>query len=396
MFAVYLHKQSGPQGSTAADRCQKLILLLCALCWLLVVAVPAVALEPAEVVVIANERSPDSLALARRYMRLRHIPADQLVRVRTTLAERCSRAEYEKEIRRPVRATLERLGPERRIRCLVTMYGLPLAVHAAEAKSVGGVTFTAHPGAADTRAAVDSELALVLADDYPLAGWLANPYFLGFRDQETVVHRDQVLIVGRLDGPDPATVRRLMEDALAVERKGLQGAACFDARWRDQPLQPGADGYRRYDAALHAAASMLRIGGRLSGVHIDDRETLFQKGDCPRTALYCGWYSLGRYVDGFSWERGAVGYHLASGECATLRTPGSQVWCQRLIEEGVAATIGPVNEPYLQAFPPPDLFFPTLVEGWLSLGETYLVTLPFLSWQMVLIGDPLYRPFAPR
>ena len=243
---------------------------------------------------------------------------------------------------------------------------------------------------------MDSELALVLADDYPLAGWIANPYFLGFRDLKTPVDRDHVLMVARLDGPDPAAVRRLMDDARAVERRGLAGAACFDARWPDRPLTPGADGYRRYDSSLHAAASMLRIGGRLAAVRLDDREELFRPGDCPESALYCGWYSLSRYVDAFTWARGAVAYHLASGECATLRTPGSQVWCQRMIEEGVAATIGPVNEPYLQAFPPPDLFFPTLVEGWLSLGETWLVSLPYLSWQMVLVGDPLYRPFAPR
>ncbi len=66
-----------------------------------------------------------------------------------------------------------------------------------------------------------------------------------------------------------------------------------------------------------------------------------------------------------------------------------------MLEEGVAATIGPVYEPYVQAFPPPDLFFTILTEGYLTLGEVYLITLPFLSWQMVLIGDPLYLPFKP-
>jgi uncharacterized protein (TIGR03790 family) len=67
-----------------------------------------------------------------------------------------------------------------------------------------------------------------------------------------------------------------------------------------------------------------------------------------------------------------------------------------MLERGIAATIGPVNEPYVQAFPLPELFFPLLAEGYLSLGETYLVTLPYLSWQIVLIGDPLYQPFKPQ
>ena len=67
-----------------------------------------------------------------------------------------------------------------------------------------------------------------------------------------------------------------------------------------------------------------------------------------------------------------------------------------MVEEGVAATVGPVYEPYVQAFPMPDIFFSKLTEGYLTLGEVYLISLPFLSWQMVLIGDPLYQPFFPK
>jgi hypothetical protein len=64
-----------------------------------------------------------------------------------------------------------------------------------------------------------------------------------------------------------------------------------------------------------------------------------------------------------------------------------------MIEKGACATLGPVGEPYVQAFPMPELFFGFLTEGVLSLAECYMVSLPFLSWKMVLIGDPLYRPF---
>jgi hypothetical protein len=66
-----------------------------------------------------------------------------------------------------------------------------------------------------------------------------------------------------------------------------------------------------------------------------------------------------------------------------------------MLEKGVAATIGPVYEPYVQGFPVPHVFFGELLEGYMSLGESYLVSLPYLSWQMVLVGDPLYQPFSP-
>ena len=99
-------------------------------------------------------------------------------------------------------------------------------------------------------------------------------------------------------------------------------------------------------------------------------------------------------MDAFKWRPGSVAYHIASAECRTLKRKDSQVWCKRMLEEGVAATLGPVNEPYLQAFPVPDLFFTLLLDGHLTLAEVYAFSKPFWSWQMVLIGDPLYRPFG--
>ncbi len=84
----------------------------------------------------------------------------------------------------------------------------------------------------DQRASVDSELALVKREaSYPLSGWLANPYFLGYQGQDLAISRDDVVLVCRLDGPDGTTVRRLIDDSLEVENNGLQGRAYFDARW---------------------------------------------------------------------------------------------------------------------------------------------------------------------
>jgi uncharacterized protein (TIGR03790 family) len=59
-----------------------------------------------------------------------------------------------------------------------------------------------------------------------------------------------------------------------------------------------------------------------------------------------------------------------------------------MLESGVAATLGPPSEPYLQAFPVPEFFFGLLLDGQLSLAECYALSKPFWSWQMVLIGDP--------
>jgi uncharacterized protein (TIGR03790 family) len=246
----------------------------------------------------------------------------------------------------------------------------------------------AHP---KTGAAVDSELTLLMVENYPKVQWLPNPLNLKF-DEELSMRRfrQAVVMVGRLDGPTPEIARRLVDDALKIEATGLTGTCYLDARGLKGPAQPGD--YAWFDAHLVRLAELMKEHSKFKVV-LDQRPGLFLPGSCPDAALYCGWYSLAKYVASCTWREGAVAYHVASAEATTLRRPGSQVWCKRMLEEGVAATLGPVSEPYLLAFPLPDDFFPLLMTGKRPLLEVYFRTVPHLSWQMILIGDPLYTPF---
>ncbi len=245
-----------------------------------------------------------------------------------------------------------------------------------------------------TKAAVDSELTLVLAGPYQIAQWLPNP-FLSVYDRLPFIKslRSTTLMVGRLDGPTPEIAQRLVDDALAVEQNGLRGTFYIDAR--GLPDKPGSDAYARFDASLRHLYEIIKNQTSMPVV-LDDKPDVFAQGSCPQAALYCGWYSLAKYVDAFNWAKGAVAYHVASAECATLHHHGSNVWCKRLLDKGVAATLGPVAEPYLHSFPAPDEFFPLLLSGRLPLLESYFRTIPDLSWRQVLIGDPLYNPFRDR
>jgi uncharacterized protein (TIGR03790 family) len=110
-------------------------------------------------------------------------------------------------------------------------------------------------------------------------------------------------------------------------------------------------------------------------------------------AVYCGWYALRNYTPPGKFAPGAVGYHIASCDLTTQRGAGANEWCRGMLSDGVVATLGPVNEPYLNAFPPPDEFFPLLFTGKLTLAEVYWKTTPLISWQIAMIGDPLYTPY---
>jgi len=249
----------------------------------------------------------------------------------------------------------------------------------------------------DQAASLDSEISLALMDNYGLSGWIPNPFFAGYKARDLARNREKVMIVSRLDGPTEESVRRVIDESVETEMRGLTGKAYFDARW-PRPTEENKTktdvGYGFYDRSIHRAADLVKKSGRLPVV-VNDRQELFQPGECPDAALYCGWYSLAKYVDAFKWRPGSVGYHIASSECQTLKQRESQVWCKRMLEEGIAATLGPVGEPYVRAFPVPELFFEFLLDGSWTLAECYALSQPFWSWQMVLIGDPLYRPFKP-
>ncbi|MEZ4528170.1 MAG: TIGR03790 family protein [Desulfobacterales bacterium] len=398
------------------------------------------ALEPEDILIIANGKNKDSVRLADYYMEQRKIPLEHLVILDVREEEECSRQEYREKILMPVREYLSDNFPCWRIRCLVLLYGMPLRVvtrlplHNAEKTSENGNDGTekrfenhgeiediiknvifgkngkgketdgildrirqevhAQDQRNDLAASVDSELALTHQAHYPLHGWIPNPCYVGNRAKNDLIPKENVLMVSRLDGPDPQTVKRIIDDSIRTEARGLRGTAYFDARWPDPGQKNVTGGYGYYDRSLHRAAAFLKEQARMP-VKVNDAEALFQPGKCPDAALYCGWYRLGNYVDAFTWQPGSVGYHIASSECVTLKKPGSQVWCKRMLEDGIAATIGPVSEPYVGAFPLPELFFRFLSQGYLGLAESYFVSLPYLSWKMVLIGDPLYHPFKP-
>jgi uncharacterized protein (TIGR03790 family) len=245
-----------------------------------------------------------------------------------------------------------------------------------------------------TVAAVDSELTLIMAGPYQKAGWLPNPFNRGFERLPAISEvRGRTLMVGRLDGPTPAIARRLVDDALEVEKTGLSGVFYLDTRGLTGQAAPGT--YAWFDQHLLHLSDLLKKNSDLKVV-LDRQPGVFPPGSGPDAALYCGWYSVRNYVPAFTWKQGAVGYHVASYEASTLKTPGANVWCKRMLEEGVAATLGPVTEPYLFSFPLPDQFFPLLMTGKLTLLEVYFLTVPQVSWMQILIGDPLYRPYKDR
>lgn len=235
-------------------------------------------------------------------------------------------------------------------------------------------------------ASVDSELSLLWWDRdlYSVAWRWENPLF-----QDAMVTQDElpILMVSRLDAPTAESAKGLVDKALQTERIGLDGTVYFDARG----LQPKdtTDTYGLYDHSLREAATLVKEHSSYRVVLDDAQPTMTT---IPGVALYIGWYKLRAYDDVFSFNPGAIGYHMASAEAVSVHDPTERGWCKNALERGITATLGSVGEPYLDAFPEPARFTALLLTGKYSLVEVYYLTSRYVSWRMVLFGDPLYNP----
>ncbi len=404
---------------------------------ILIYSVSCFALEPQEILVVANSEIDASVRIARYYCQKRGVPEDNIVTLplgksaETTI----SRDDYNSKLAEPLRAKLADLKFAGKIKCLLTTYGVPIVAggrgqlpgredelkkirelieqgksrieqlerdNIADLKRIAPEKKRIENNIAryklvidiiegkETSASVDSELSMVLFRNYELYRWQVNMLCSSSKNSQNqdvlLAAGLGTLMVSRLDGPGEDIIKGLVDKAILAEQTGLKGVAYFDSRGIFRKDQFGT-----YDQSLRDLAHLTKLRTDLQ-VELDETSALFLPGVCPRAAVYCGWYSVKEYIDAFDFVDGAVGYHIASFEAVGLRDPNSNHWCPAMLVDGITATLGAVAEPYLHSFPRPKEFFEELYNG-KCLVEAYYRTNPFNSWRLILIGDPLYRPF---
>jgi len=366
-------------------------------------------IDARQTVVLANARVPASVELARYYMEQRGIPTNHLCVLDLPDSETMARWYYENTLRAPLQSFLRERGlieqiqrdPSRvaenqnawrtvrvQFRYLVLMPGVPLRIAETRPFLLAKLARLLEDPMQRDGAAVDSELALMLWDQYDIRGVISNPSYNLTTWPRGERHTRPVLITARLDGPSPETVRGMIDGALAAERTGLQGRVYIDTRSVRDPDYAVGDFWMR-----EAAARFHRLGLE---VVVDRREALFGSHyPMEDAALYLGWYNEnanGPFTSsGFRFRPGAIAYHLHSFSARSLQTT-NRYWAGPLLARGAAAVMGAVDEPYLDFTPDLQVFADRLAAGY-SFGESAYFAQRSLSWQMTVVGDPLYRPF---
>jgi uncharacterized protein (TIGR03790 family) len=367
-----------------------------------------VAAESGEsVVVIYNTEAPESKDVADHYAEKRHVPENQLLGLKLPTGETMTRAEYRDQLENPLLHFLEagkflvlepdagstnagaRKLKEGKIHYAVLCYGVPLRI--AEDVSLKELREDElRPELRRNGAAVDSELCLLPWPDSHrmLGGFIPNPFY-GATNAELLNPSHGLLLVARLDGPNAAIARALVDKAMEAESYGLWGRAYFDMRG----LTNG--GLKKGDDWIRGAAIATHNYGFETVV--DDKPETFPAGfPMSQIALYAGWYDWdvsGPFAQPkVEFMTGAFAYHLHSYSAQTLRSVTNH-WCGPLLAAGATATMGCIDEPYLDGTPNVAIFFSRWLMGF-SFGEAAYASQGALSWQTTVIGDPLYRPFG--
>ncbi len=87
-------------------------------------------LQPNQVVILANAKSPESLAVASYYAAQRGVPAGHIVRLELPFRDSLTRQEYEELVVAPLRRALEAKQLASTTKVIVTTYGMPLRIEA--------------------------------------------------------------------------------------------------------------------------------------------------------------------------------------------------------------------------------------------------------------------------
>jgi hypothetical protein len=234
---------------------------------------------------------------------------------------------------------------------------------------------------------------------------VANPYFLGTKsitEAKPFTHRDHdIYLVSRLDAFTAAEAISLVVKGAAPSR---DGRVVLDQR--DALVNRTGEDW------MGLAAENLTKQGFGSRVTLEATPKP-ARGISP----VIGYFSWGS-TDPQNRERtvkmdfapGAIAATFVSTDARTFKEPpadwtptnvndsskffgGSpQSLIGDLIREGATGVAGQVSEPYLESAVRPDVLFPAYLGGF-NLIESFYLAIPHLSWQTIVVGDPLCAPF---
>ena len=349
------------------------------------------------VLIVYSPTDSNSTAVAAHYQTSRGVPSANLCAISAPTAPNISYVDYLSLIRNPVRSCLNAAGPQN-ILYILLAYLRPLSVQANATQAYAVDSFLADIW--DQYATQFFTIPTATHRFYAESQSQGHAFvpFQSLAAYRTTARSQLIYSVWRLDGATPAIALAQVDNVTAAMAAGglpisqVAGSlanACVDMT--SSPVGVPDSGYTTANWDLYREAGFLTTANKFN-VILDSLNTSFgvaPSPSCLNTGWYVGWYNYGTYNNGFSWDRGSIGWDLDSGALADTRS--GPWWGANAIAQGVSVTSGPVTEPYLEGLARPAVVR-NLLEG-ANVGDAFLRNTRWLKWMIVNVGDPLYQPF---
>lgn len=345
---------------------------------------PLFALLPEDVIVIYNSQSEVSKNLADYYVSKRNIPQSNLFGIKMPLTAEITRDQFT-QIHEQIQGQLSLIEDSDKVAIVLTK-GVPYKVKGIILKDK---VAKSNP-LSQNFASFDSEIAAKVTK-FNFKGTLRNQYFRADIDIKSFKKLNGFtktpILVTRLDGPTLEICKSRIDDTLETEKTGLWGMTYLDKAFK------GA-GYVSADIDLD---QIEKINWNVGFPTIKENTPHTFPSHYPMddAAIYFGWYASN--ASGplnnphFKFKKGAIATHIHSFSAHTLESDKKN-WVAPLVSKGACAVLGNVYEPFLIGTTQLDIFHARLLSGFSFAEAAYMAT-PLLSWQTVMIGDPLYTPF---
>lgn len=338
------------------------------------------------VLVVVNDSSPLSRRIGDYYVSRRQVPLKNICRIRVRPDEEITRVEYERSVEDSIAKFLRANRLTEQILYIVATQGVPL--------KIAGL---GHSDRDTTAAAVDSELTLLYrklhGERLTLPGMIRNPYY-GQRDSAFTHPRFPMYLVTRLAAYNFAEVRGMIDRCRVAVNKGR---IVLDLR--SSGSDEGNDWLRQAARLLPKDRVILEESDTvLYGQHDVIAYASWGSNDRNRKRRFSGnQYLPGAIVteyvstNGRTFERPPDSWNIATWKEGLKFFAGSpQTLTADYLHEGATGCSGHVYEPFLQFTPRPDQLLPAYFGG-RNLAESYYAAIPALSWQNIVVGDPLCR-----
>lgn len=348
----------------------------------------AICPDEQRVLIVVNDNSPESVAVGNYYQQRRNVPSNQIVHINTTTDLYITEANYNSQIKDPIKEFLGANDLRGKIYYIVTTYGMPYK------------TSEAGYGVDSLLADLDDKTTKISSGYWPYNYGYNNPYRKVFMttyrngNHSSGTKYDSQLgiyLVMRLDGPSPAIAKGLVDKALyAAKYVGINSGKGYMVH---QPYLMSTDGsaYSNIEGAITKLCEPILAAGY----------------QCVRDSAHAGgpnplWHVSPGDEYRNSWDTlppGAIPMHFQSSTAInTIRsTASNKPIVPNLLAADATGTWGSTAEPYASFIPQPTALHNYFLNGNKSIGvnhfnlaQSLYQSVYSLKWRWVPIGDPLY------